>query len=63
MPNKFETIEAENEMRDLARVTSGEVDSLPYVPAWFWEVKVEKPSQPFQLTAADLAPGGFIHRD
>lgn len=62
--NKFESIESESELRDLARIAPNE--GLPYVDAWTREAGKGTPiapamPNPFKLTPADCAPNPFHH--
>ena len=67
MANDFSNISAENEDRDLVRITSAELTEAERE----LDAKLDQmglgpdgnPVNPFMLTAADLAPGGFVHRD
>lgn len=63
--NKFDSIEGESELRDLARIAPNE--GAPYVDAWTRETKAKgtpiAPAMPnpFKLTPADIAPNPFHH--
>lgn len=64
MANDFSKISSENAIREQARISAEEGDfygAAGQDEEGGWEVEIAK--NPFQLTAEDLAPGGFVHRD
>lgn len=66
--NNFSNISAESEMRDLIRIDSAELAEAEIeLDAKLAKMNLDRQGiplrNPFELTAEDLAPGGFIHRD
>lgn len=66
--NIFSQIDGNSEMRDLIRIDSAELAEAEIeLDAKLAKMGLDADGlslrNPFELTAEDLAPGGFVHRD